>query len=228
MTKTEISRALREVPFFAQLSDAPLKEIARVAREKRFASGQMIFFENDTCDGFYFVVEGGVKIFKTSSAGREQILHTFRRGETFAEVPTFDNGLCPANAQAIEDSTLLLIRRSDFENIVHSYPEVALGLLHHFAHWLKRFTVRLEELSLKDVNARLAKYLLRAADETGKPTPEGVAVSLTESQQEIAAHIGTVREIVSRTLHKFQDMGLVRMKGRRLTILDREGLEQLT
>ncbi len=226
-TKTEITRELKEVPFFSQLSEAPLKEIARVAREKRFGGGQMIFFENDPCDGFYIIIEGSVKIYKTSSAGREQILHTFRHGETFAEVPTFDNGLCPANAQALEDSTLLLIRKSDFEKIVRAYPEVAFGLLHHFAHWLRRFTIRLEELSLKDVSARLASYLLRLADATGKPTSQGILISLTESQQEIASQVGTVREIVSRTLHKFQDMGIVRLKGRRVEIIDRPRLEEM-
>ena len=223
----EIVKELKAVPFFSGLSDAPLREIARAAREKKFDSGQMIFFENDRCDGLYFIRNGSIKIYKMSSSGREQILHIFKSGETFAEVPTFDNGLCPANAQATDDSTLLLIRKSDLEKVVRAYPEVALGLLHHFAHLLRRFTLRLEELALKDVGARLAGYLLRLADEAGKPTAEGIAIRLSESQQEIASHIGTVREIVSRNLHKFQDMGLIRLKGRTFVILDRKGLEEL-
>lgn len=219
---------LRSVPFFSELSEGALKELAGAARERHFDKGQMIFFENDPCDGFYFVRSGSVKIYKMSQTGREHILHTFTAGETFAEVPTFDDGLCPANAQAVEDCSLLLIRRNDFEEVTHAYPEVAFGLLHHFAHWLRQFTVRLEELSLKDVSARLAGYLLQAADDIGKRAPEGIVIQLKDSQQEIASQIGTVREIVSRTFRKFQDMNLVHIKGRRVVVLDREGLENMT
>ncbi|RJP68205.1 MAG: Crp/Fnr family transcriptional regulator [Candidatus Abyssobacteria bacterium SURF_17] len=226
-TTSAIANELRQVPFFSKLSDAPLREIAKAGREKKFDKGQMIFFENDTCDGFYFIRSGSVKIYKMSSGGREHILHTFKAYETFAEVPTFDNGMCPANAQALENSTLLLIRKSDFEKIMRAYPEVAFGLVHHFARWLRRFTVQLEELSLKDVTARLASYVLKLSEEVGKQTPEGIEIRLNESQQEIASHIGTVREIVSRTFRKFQDMGLIRLKGRRLVVLDRKGLEEL-
>ena len=93
----------------------------------------MVFFENDPCDGFYFVRSVSVKIYEISFGGREQILHTFGPEKPFAEVLTFDNGLCPANAQEAEDSGLLLISRADFEKITHAYPEVAFGLLHHFA-----------------------------------------------------------------------------------------------
>lgn len=225
---TEIARELRGVAFFSKLGEAPLKEIAGTAREKTFARGEMVFFENDRCDGFYFVRDGSVKIYKMSQDGREHILHTFKKGETFAEVPTFDNGLCPANAQVVEDCSLLLITKSDFEKVTRAYPEVAFGLLHHFARWLRRFTVQLEELSLKGVGSRLAGYLLKLADENGKQTPEGIVVHLRENQQEIASHIGTVREIVSRNLHKFQDMDLIRFKGRRVVVLDREGLKRLT
>jgi CRP/FNR family transcriptional regulator len=229
MTDTpNISEQLKQVPFFSELSEPALAELAGAAREKHFDKGQVIFFENDPCDGFYFVRSGSVKIYKMSQAGREHILHTFKAGDTFAEVPTFDDGLCPANAQAVEDSSLLLIRRNDFEEVTRAYPEVAFGLLHHFANWLRRFTVRLEELSLKDVGARLAGYLLQVADEVGEQTPEGIVIQLKDSQQEIASQIGTVREIVSRNFRKFQDMNLVTVKGRRVVVLDRKGLEDLT
>ena len=138
---TEITEELKQVPFFSNLGDAPLGEIVRAAREKKVDKGQMIFFENDPCDGFYFVRSGSVKIYKMSPGGREHILHTFKAGSTFAEVPAFDDGLCPANGQAVEDSVLLLIRRNDFEKVTRAYPEVAFGLLQHFAHWLRRFTL---------------------------------------------------------------------------------------
>jgi CRP/FNR family transcriptional regulator len=120
------------------------------------------------------------------------------------------------------------MRKGDFEKVMRAHPEVAFGLLSHFAQWLRRFTQQLESLSLKDVSARLAGYLLKLAAEGGKQTPEGIAVSLHESQQEIASHVGTVREIVSRTFRKFQEMELIRVEGRRLVILDREGLRELT
>ena len=227
MADTPETERLKRVPFFSKLGDDALGEIAKAAREKSFDKGQMIFFENDPCDGFYFIRSGSVKIYKMSPGGREHILHTFKAGATFAEVPTFDDGLCPANAQAVEDTSLLLIRRTDFEKVTRAYPEVAFGLLNHFASWLRRFTIRLEELSLKDVGARLAGYLLRVADEEGERTPDGIAIHLKDSQQEIAAQIGTVREIVSRSLRKFQDMELISLKGRRLVVRDREGLEKL-
>jgi CRP-like cAMP-binding protein len=224
---SDVVKELKCVPFFEQLGDAPLREIARAARRREFHKGQMVFFENDPCDGFYYVRHGSVKIYKMSPGGREHILHTFKVGDTFAEVPTFDNGLCPANAQAGEESELLLIRKNDFEDVIRTYPEVAFGLLHHFAQWLRSFTRQLESLSLKDVGARLADYLLRLADAEGEQTSEGIKINLTENQQEIAARIGTVREIVSRTFRKFQEADLVRLKGRRLTILDVEGLKEV-
>ncbi len=224
----EIVEELKLVPYFRELGNEPLREIAKACREKHLEKGQMLFFENDVCDGFYYVRSGTVKLYKVSSSGREQIFHTFKAGDTFAEVPTFDDGLCPVNAQALERSTVLLIRKRDFEKIIRAYPEVALGLLHHFARWLRRFTIQLEELSLKDVSARLAGYLLRQAAERGKRTPDGVVVTLDMNQQEIAANIGTVREIVSRNFRKFQELGLIRLKGRRLTILDRDGLEEIS
>ena len=224
---SDVVKELKHVPFFSQLGDAPLTKIARAARRKEYDKGQMVFFENDPCDGFHYVRHGSVKIYKMSSGGREHILHTFEIGDTFAEVPTFDNGLCPANAQAVEDSELLLIRKDDFEAVIRTYPEVALGLLHHFAQWLRSFTIQLENLSLKDVGARLAGYLLRLADEQGERTSDGIKINLTENQQEIAARIGTVREIVSRTFRKFQEADLVHLKSRQLTILNIEGLKEM-
>lgn len=228
MTKdSDIADKIKVVPFFSELEDGPLEEIARIARFKEYAKGQMVFFEGDQCDGFYFIRDGSVKIYKTSAGGREHILHTFKSGDTFAEVPAFDNGLCPANAQAVEDSTLLLFKRDDFESLIRAYPDIAFGLLRHFARWLRKFTIKLEELSLKDVSARLAGYLVDLADQSGEQTSEGIVVKLSETQQEIASRIGTVREIVSRNLKKFQEMDLVRVKGRRLVILDRDGLDQM-
>jgi CRP/FNR family transcriptional regulator len=224
----EIAEELRRVPFFSKLGQSPLKEIARSARQKKITKGQMLFFENDPCEGFYYLRSGRIKIYKMSAVGREHILHTLKSGETFAEVPTFDNGLCPANAQAVDDSILLLIRRADFEGVTRTYPEVAFGLLHHFARWLRRFTLQLEDLSLKDASARLAGYLLSLADDSGKQTAEGIVINLNENQQQIASRIGTVREVVSRNLGKFQQMGVIRFKGRRIVIRDPQGLKQLT
>jgi len=223
-----IAEELRRVPFFSKLGQSPLKEIARSARQKKINKGQMLFFENDPCEGFYYLRSGRVKIYKMSAVGREHILHTLKSGETFAEVPAFDNGLCPANAQAVDDSVLLLIRRADLEEVTRAYPEVAFGLLHHFARWLRQFTLQLEELSLKDASERLARYLLRLADDSGKQTTEGIVINLNENQQQIAARIGTVREVVSRNLKKFQEMGVLSFRGRRIVLVDREGLEQLT
>jgi CRP/FNR family transcriptional regulator len=134
MTETaNIVEQLRQVPFFSELGDDALGEIGKAARAKKYDKGQMIFFENDPCDGFYFIRDGSVKIYKMSPGGREQVLHTLKAGDTFAEAPAFDDGLCPANAQAVEDSALLLIKRDDFEKITRAYPEVAIGLLRHFA-----------------------------------------------------------------------------------------------
>jgi CRP/FNR family transcriptional regulator len=202
----------------SNLSDGALARMARVATRHVYAPGETIIMEGVRCQAAYFIVEGQVRIYRLSFSGREQVLARLGPGQAFNTVPPFQpEGLNHANAQAITPATVYAMARDEFLRLVGECPELALAILRDFAHRLDHLTNLVEDLSLRTVRGRLARFLLERA--------EASEVTRSWTQEEIATYMGTVRDVVGRTLRAFADAGLLRMERQRIVLLDREGLE---
>jgi len=170
---------------------------------------------------------GRARIFRTGPDGREQILRLLRPGDTFGEVPVFDGGPFPANVEAIEPAEVILVPAESFRQLVLRHPLVAMALLRHFAHRLRSFTELVEQISLQSVHARIARYLYFTAREAGEAGPEGIVVARTITQQDLAALVGSVREVVSRTLKIMEDEGIIEVRRREFVVRQMDALRRL-
>jgi len=205
---------------FGGLPDEQLDAVVKIAVEKKFGKGESIFFEGDPGNGFYMVAEGKVKIFKMSWAGKEQILHIYGPGEPFGEVPVFHGQPFPANAETLANSVVMFFPREKFIALVHENPALALNMLAVLSMRLRRFVAQIEDLSLKEVPARLAGYLLYLMEEQGSE----VSVELEISKGQLASLLGTIPETLSRIFAKMSDEGLIAVDGKKIRIFDRETL----
>lgn len=219
------TKTLAQTSMFAGLSEAELAFLAQRAVARKFSAGEVVFSEDDPCAGMYVVQSGHVRIFKTSPGGREQVLSIEGPGGSVAELPVFDGGNYPASVSAVENSTLLFIGKQDFHALCLAHPQVALKVLRVIGARLRKLVGIIEELSFTTVRHRLAAFLVRLARREGTRVDGGVAITLPASNQELAAQIGTVRELVSRNLSRFQSEKLIQMDGRRVVITDVKALE---
>ncbi|HZP01294.1 MAG TPA: Crp/Fnr family transcriptional regulator [Terriglobia bacterium] len=227
MTQTQAGRAeaLKKVPIFSDLSDKELSFLAERALPIRAEAGKLIFSEGQPCEGLYVVESGAVKVYKSSADGREQVLTIEGPGGSIAELPVFDGGNYPASAAAVSETRLLFVSKRDFQALCLQHPEVALKVLRVVGARLRRLVGIIEELSFTTVRHRLASLLLRLARRRGQKTARGIEFTLRGSNQEIAAHIGTVRELVSRNLSRLQAEGLVKIEGKTVVVPDLGALE---
>jgi CRP-like cAMP-binding protein len=223
--KVDHAQTLAKVQMFSGLTESELAFLAQRAVPRRFSPGETVFSEGEPCAGLYVVESGHVRIFKSSAAGREQVLSIDGPGSSVAELPVFDGGNYPASVTAVDDATLLFVSKQDFQALCLAHPQVALKVLRVVGARLRRLVGIIEELSFTTVRHRLASFLLRLARTEGKRTADGVEVTLPVSNQELASQIGTVRELISRNLSRFQSDGLVRIDGRTVVIHDLKALE---
>jgi CRP/FNR family cyclic AMP-dependent transcriptional regulator len=217
---------LRRVPFFAVLPPETLKALAGHCVVRRIARDEILFAEGEECEGLYVVQSGAIKLFKMADTGREQVLVIERAGSTVAELPLFDGGKFPASAAAVEDSTLLFLPKREFLDLCRHNSEVAFAVIRTLAWRFRYMTSLVEELSLKEVSHRLARFLRDRALRSGQRTRRGLEFPLQETNQEIAAAIGTVRDLVSRNLRRFVDRGILRLERRKVIVLDMDELEK--
>ena len=219
-----ILNIISAIPLFNGLPDDQLSAIRQIALEKQYNKGQTIFSEEDETKGLFVVVDGRVKIYKVSSEGKEQILHIIETGQSFGEVTVFTGQQMPANAQTLAKSRLLLFPRSAFVGLVTANPSLALNLLAIMSKKLRQFAVQIENLSLKEIPARLASYLIYLAEEQGSAD----AVTLDVSKGQLASLLGTIPETLSRIFAKLSRQNLIRVEGPKITLLDFEGIEDLS
>ena len=224
MTKvtSERERALAAIPYFRALPRAELRQLAARAVVRDARRGERIFEEGAPADGLFVVMEGRVRLTRLSRGGREQVLHSEGPGATLGEVPLLDGGGYVATAVASEPTRLVYVPRAAVVDACRRHPDVALGIIRVLARRVRSFAGLVEQLSLKDLTARTAGLLLAESRAAGAATFE-----LGATRDELAARLGTVRELVSRSLARLRKAGLIRVAGRRVTIVDVPGLTEL-
>lgn len=222
-TMSDAFAILSRVPIFADLSEPELRSLASRSTSRHVDPGEQLFVEGDPCQGFFIVESGEVKIYKTAPSGREQVLTIERAGDSVAELPVFDGGPYPASAVAVGDCSLLFVSKREFRALVLEHPEVGLKVLRAVGMRLRRLVGLIEELSFTTVRGRLAMLLVRLVRTEGQATSRGQEVTLPPNQ-ELAAQVGTVRELISRNLGRLQAEGLIRLDGKRLIVPDVDAL----
>jgi CRP-like cAMP-binding protein len=219
-TPSSRAKVLGSLDLFKMLPPRELESLAAVAREKTFEPGEDLFQEGEPCRGIHVVAAGLVKIVKTTPAGRQVMLAMQAAPSTVAEVPVFDGGPYPATVTAVKQTVALTILKEDFIAACRQNPDLTLKFLEVFGRRLRHLVNLVETITFGSVRQRLAQALL---DFTG-PAGTG-AFALPETQEQLASRLGTVREVISRNLSRFQGEGLIRIQRREIEILDRAGLQ---
>lgn len=222
---TATVNTLRSCQLFAGLPPADLKNVVGISVLKRLSKGEYLFHERDPSRGFYVVQKGAVNVHRVSASGKEQVIHVFRTSESFAEGTLATESGYPADARALESSQVLLIQKNEFIALLKRQPELALRMLGSMSQHLRVLVGLLDDLTLKDVETRLANWLVKRCPKSDAPSP--VRIELTMTKRVLAAELGTVSETFSRTLAKFREQKLVNVKGKTLTVLSPARLNAL-
>jgi CRP/FNR family transcriptional regulator len=222
---SDVLDILKRCALFSGLEKADLQALARIAMVRNYKKAGMIMLEGEHATGFYVVASGKVKVFKLSPEGKEQILNIAAPGETFAEAAVFSGTDYPASASALSPATVLYFPKIGFERLIKKHPHLALNMLARMSILLRTLNRLVEELSLKEVSARVAKYLLDRAVQSGEAGTQRVEVHLEISKHQLAARLGTISETLSRTLTKLKTAGIIQVHRNSIVILDKERLE---
>lgn len=211
---------IKGLPYFIGLDESALGSIRKYVFEKKAERGETLAFEGEPSDVLYFVSAGVVKAFKTSADGKEQIFRIVRPGESFNDVPVLSGGINLVSAEAMGPVVLNGIKKKDLEIIVRERPQVALNVIEVLSRRVQELVALVEDFSFRHVTSRVAKMLLEYADRKAGEGPR-----LT--QQEMAAMIGTAREMVGRSLKNLESAGTIRMERNRIIIADQQALKEM-
>jgi CRP/FNR family transcriptional regulator, dissimilatory nitrate respiration regulator len=216
---------LATIPLFEQLSDEQRGRVAAAGFERSYERGAIIFNEGETAEALFVVLAGQVKLMRYSSKGRELLLHLVHPGQTFAEAALFAGDTYPATAEVVEPARVWYLPRAALIVLLRGSPELALAMLGSVSMWTRRLASKLELLTQRRVEERLALYLLALAG-TDHPEP-GATIELAQPRNLIAAQLGTGPEVLSRTFRGLQDDGIIAAAPRHVTVLDPAKLRAL-
>lgn len=212
--------AIRQVNYFLSLSDQALCSLVSGISLHRYERGEIIFWEGEQCTGLHIIERGSVKLFKLSPHGRELIINTSEEGSTFNEVPVFDNGRNPVNAAALESCDIWIIDAGVIRSAMEQHPEMCRAVILSLSTNLRMLVTKVEELSFYQVTNRLARLISQLSEEQ----LSGQA-SNRLTQDQMAARLGTVREVVARSLQQLQRSGAIRVDRRQIEILNEDVLK---
>jgi len=212
---------LKTVNYFSGLEVSELESIKKYITEQCIDKGEIFLFEGQWSDHLYFLMAGLVKVYKTSSNGKEQILHIAPPGESLNDVSTFDGGTNQASMLAMTPLLLYAVRKEELKIILEEHPRIYINILKAMAYRIRRDSNLVEELSSTQVMGRLAKLLL------GKYAGEEATVGLWLTQQDMASMIGTCREVVNRSLKVMEEKGAIRLGRHRVIVLKKDVLADM-
>jgi CRP/FNR family transcriptional regulator len=214
-------KTLRGNEYFNDLPEDMLKEIAAHTQLREYQRGDVFFWEGDPCTGLHIIEQGSAKIYCLSPQGRQYIVRVLQEGDTFAEVPAFDGGTNPVNVDALETCRVWVIDSEMLRGLVLAHPKFAQKVLVNFGQMLRGMVHKVSEMAFYQVTHRLARLIseLPQNDLPGRPTPHW-------TQEQLAARLGTVREVVARSLKELERSGAIRVEDRRIQIADQNVLQQ--
>lgn len=213
MTDVEL---LKRVPCFRPLPAAELRRLAAGCARRALRAGEVLFEEGQACHGLFVIAEGSIDVRQTSLRGREQVFHAEGPGATLGEGPLFDRGGFIATAVATKATRVLFLRRAALLDLCRRHPVVALSLLETMARRVRRFAELVGDLAFRPVPERLARYIEERARSTGR----GGALDLGLTQAQLAARLGTVRELIARALAQLEESGIIARRRARIVVRD--------
>lgn len=218
---------LKKSPLFAGLEEDDLKRVRAISTLRQVHKRELLFSEGQEAKGFYVIFSGRVKLYKISPEGKEQILHIVSSPDSFAEAALFHEGSYPAFAEALTDCQLLYIPKREFIQLIEKNPQLGINMIVSLSQYLRRFASLIEELSLKEVSSRIAKYLLDLSVKAAKEGKDSRTVELDLSKSQLASKLGTISETLSRTFGKMKARGIIDVEKNKILILDRKSLEEI-
>jgi CRP/FNR family transcriptional regulator, dissimilatory nitrate respiration regulator len=225
LKQAAIVNTLRGCQLFAGLGAGDLNALAEITVVKSLDKGGYLFREGAPAQGFYITQKGAVNVHRVNAIGKEQVIHIFRAGESFAEAALATASGYPADARAVESSQVLLVDKAGFLSLLKRQPELALRMLGSMSTHLRTLIAQIEDLTMKDVETRLANWLIKRCPDPASARP--ATIELKTTKRVLAAELGTVSETFSRTLAKFRQQKLVTVKGKILTVLSPMKLQEL-
>ena len=220
-----IESTLRSCQLLIGLPAVDVSTIASLIIPKQLGKGEYLFREGDRSEGFYIVQKGAINVHRVSATGKEQVIHVFQPIESFAEATLATEGGYPADARATESSTVLLVPKKDFVDLLRKRPELALRMLGSMSQHLRVIVGLLDDLTLKDMETRLANWILKRCPRPVSDRP--VEIQLDRTKRVLAAEMRTTSETLSRTLAKFRDQKLLRTLGKRIIVAQPRKLDML-
>lgn len=226
MHVTEIRHQLKEVPLFKELSSEELDSIIEIAQPRFFKSKMYAFMQGDPLDRVFFINSGKVKIYKTDHSGREQIVSVLEAGEMFPHAGFFRQGQYPAHAELLEDTQMIVIPISKFEEVLIAYPELSIKLFKVLGEKIVDLQARLEEQILHNAYEQIIMLLLRLCRTNGEKKDQGFKLTTHFTNKDFASMIGTSRETVSRTINYLKKKDYLHIDADGFYFIDHEKLHQ--
>jgi CRP/FNR family transcriptional regulator len=219
----------KKAPIFSVLDSEQLSEIMSMIIRRRYKKGQVIFFEGDVSDKFYIINKGKIKIFKYNKEGKEQILYILSEGDFLGYLSLLKKGRIDFNAEALEDVSVCILTKDNFDDIVKKTPEISLRILENLHDRLISLENLVQTLSTKDIEVRIGGLLRGFAKDFGREEKDGIVIDLPLSREEMANYIGVTRETMSRKLTAMEEEGIIELVGnKKIVIKDMVTLEELS